>query len=212
MNAGLLAAAAVLVIAAGAAADEPRAPAAPERIVRYYESGEYAADVKEATRGATRSLTAQLADKPHRPAMVLDIDDTLESTYACAKRSNFDRTAITVCQARLDQTPIRPVWSLVRLAQRRNVAIVVITARPQGLEAGTRKQLKDDGLKGRYTLVMRPDAEFGKPAAAFKTAARRAIQKRGYSVLVNVGDQRSDLVGGYAVKRVKVPNPMYVSP
>jgi hypothetical protein len=45
---------------------------------------------------------------------VFDIDDTLESTYACAKRGNFDRNAITACIANFDQQPIKPVWRLLR--------------------------------------------------------------------------------------------------
>ena len=36
--------------------------------------------------------------------------------------------------------------------------------------------------------------------------------KRGYDILVNVGDQRSDLTGGYARRGFKLPNPMYLIP
>jgi predicted secreted acid phosphatase len=210
---GLLAAAVSAVpFAATALADEPAAPGTPEQITQYYESGEYAGDLKVVVGDATKSLTAQVNKKPKKPAIVFDIDDTLESTYACAKRSNFDRNAITVCQAQTDQTPIAPVWKLLKLAQKKKVALFVITARPQGLEAGTREQLKRDGLKGKYTLVMRPNADLGKPAAPYKSGARKAIQKRGYKILVNIGDQKSDLAGGAAAKRFKVPNPMYFTP
>ncbi len=38
----------------------------------------------------------------------------------------------------------------------------------------------------------------------------RSLAKRGHRILVNVGDQRSDLTGGYASRTFKLPNPMYV--
>ena len=210
---GLLAVAVTAVpLVATATAEEPAAPAPPDQVIQYYESGEFNTDLKKVTDSATKSLKAQLKKKPKKPAIVFDIDDTLESTYACAKRSNFDRNAITVCQAQTDQTPIAPVWKLLKLAQKKKVALFVITGRPQGIEPGTREQLKRDGLKGKYTLVMRPNADLGKPAAGYKAAARKAIQKRGYKILVNIGDQGSDLSGGSSVKRFKVPNPMYFTP
>jgi predicted secreted acid phosphatase len=210
---GLLAAAvSVVPFSAIAVAEEPAAPAPSGQITQYYESGEFDSDVKAVSADATKSLTSQLKKKPRKPAIVFDIDDTLESTYACAKRSNFDRTAITVCQAQTDQTPIAPVWKLLKLAQKKKVALFVITGRPQGIEPGTREQLKRDGLKGKYTLVMRPNGDLGQPAAPYKAAARKAIQKRGYKILVNIGDQKSDLSGGASVKRFKVPNPMYFTP
>ena len=41
--------------------------------------------------------------------------------------------------------------------------------------------------------------------------ARRArrIERRGYTILANVGDQRSDLAGGHARRAFKLPNPFY---
>ena len=209
---GLLAAACIVPLATTAIADEPDQPATPAQITAYYDGGEYKADVDRITARATRSLKAQLERKPRRPAIVFDIDDTLESTYRCAKRSDFDRTAITVCQAQFDQTRITQVWRLLKYAQRREVALFLITGRPEGLRTGTRRQLRDDGLRGRYTLVMRPNDEFGDDSEPYKTAERRAIQRRGYRILVNIGDQDSDLDGGFAAKRYKLPNPMYFTP
>ena len=45
----------------------------------------------------------------------------------------------------------------------------------------------------------------------FKSAERRAIERRGYRILVNAGDQRSDLAGGHARARFLVPNRIYVT-
>lgn len=40
----------------------------------------------------------------------------------------------------------------------------------------------------------------------------RWLQQSGYRIVVNVGDQRSDLTGGYALKTFKLPNPSYYIP
>jgi predicted secreted acid phosphatase len=207
---GLLAVA-VTAVPVAAVAKEPAAPAPPDQIVQYYEGGDYAKDLKTAADAATKSLKSQLKKKPKKPAIVFDIDDTLESTYDCAKAHNFDRTQIALCQVNNEQTAIKPVWALLKLAQKNKVAIFVITGRPQGIEPGTRQKLKDDGLKGKYTLVMRPNADFGKPAQPYKQAERKKIAKK-YKILVNIGDQRSDLDGNPSGKKFKVPNPMYFTP
>jgi predicted secreted acid phosphatase len=210
---GLLAAALSAVpLAATATAHEPAQPATPEQIIEFYEGGHFKEEVDALTASATRSLKAQLRKKPRKPAIVFDIDDTLESTYDCAKRSDFNRNAISACQAQADQTPITQVWKLLKYAQKKKVALVIITGRPEGLEQVTRDQLKRDSLRGRYTLVMRPNDEFGQPSQPYKAAARKAIQKKGFKILVNIGDQQSDLDGGSAAKRFKVPNPMYFTP
>jgi predicted secreted acid phosphatase len=201
-----------IALAAAATAHEPKQPATPEQITEYYEGGHFNEDLTAKTKRATTVLKSQLKRKPRRPAIVFDIDDTLESTYTCAKRANFERDAITTCIATFDQTPIKPVWRLLRYAQKRKVAIFIVTGRPDGLRDGTIKQLREDGLRGRYTLVTRPNDEFGQPAAGYKTGVREDIEADGYTTLVNIGDQQSDLSGGFSKKRFKVPNPMYFTP
>ena len=40
----------------------------------------------------------------------------------------------------------------------------------------------------------------------------RIEEELGFTILVNVGDQDSDLAGGHARKAFKLPNPMYFIP
>ena len=46
----------------------------------------------------------------------------------------------------------------------------------------------------------------------YKTGARKDIEAQGYRIVVNVGDQFSDLVGGHADRGYKLPNPFYYLP
>ena len=47
-------------------------------------------------------------------------------------------------------------------------------------------------------------------AAEFKVGARRDLINRGYNIVAAVGDQASDLNGGFAERVYKLPNPLYV--
>ena len=47
---------------------------------------------------------------------------------------------------------------------------------------------------------------------AYKSAARAAIEKQGYEIVANVGDQYSDLAGGHADLAFKLANPFYFLP
>jgi hypothetical protein len=49
-------------------------------------------------------------------------------------------------------------------------------------------------------------------AADFKAPARQKITERGYTILLSMGDQESDLKGGYAERVFKLPNPVYFLP
>ncbi len=101
---------------------------------------------------------------------------------------------------------------MFRLARRLKVAVFFITGRPEGIRDGTLRDLRDSGYTGRYTLVMRPN-DYDRPSAVpYKSGARRRIERRGFTILANVGDQRSDLSGGYAERRYLIPNPMYRTP
>ena len=46
----------------------------------------------------------------------------------------------------------------------------------------------------------------------FKSGVRAFIESAGYRILVNVGDQFSDLAGGFARRSIKLNNPIYVTP
>jgi acid phosphatase len=46
----------------------------------------------------------------------------------------------------------------------------------------------------------------------FKRAERAKIAARGFTIVANVGDQQSDLDGGYAERTFRVPNPFYFLP
>jgi acid phosphatase len=211
MRAGLLMVViAALAGAACAGAREPAAPAAPDAIVAYRDSGEWAADTTRAAGRARRYLVRHARDV-RRPALVLDIDDTTLSSYPCLRRAGFDRSAMGACIARGRMPVIRPVRRLHRAARAHHVTVFLVTGRRESARAASVRNLRRAGLHGRLRITMRPDGPRRGSNARYKARARRAIERRGYRILVNVGDQRTDLAGGHARRQVKLPNPMYVT-
>jgi len=197
----------VLVSAGVAVADEPKAPAPPEEIVVYRESGEWVADTTAVVRRARAALRARLDSR--RPAIVLDIDDTSLSTYGCLKAADFDR-ANAGCGARTDLPAIPQTLRLYRFAREHGVAVFFITGRHTSARGTTVENLRRAGFARRRGLHMRPDDQPASRRDGWKARTRRAIERRGYRIVLNVGDQRSDLDGGHALRSFKLPNPMYV--
>jgi hypothetical protein len=59
---------------------------------------------------------------------------------------------------------------------------------------------------------MQPDGATFPSAVDFKAPKRREIEAQGYEIVLNMGDQESDLEGGYAERTFKLPNPFYWIP
>jgi predicted secreted acid phosphatase len=208
------AAVAAAIPLAAATAKEPKQPASPDTINKYHDSGQWDKDIDAVVAKAKKSLATQLAAKkaPKKPAIVFDIDDTVESGYECQKKSDFDNTSRIVCVAQGDQIPIPQTKALYKYALKKKVSVFFITGRPEGLRAATVTQLKKDGFGKYKELDLRPNNDSNSSLVPYKSGARKAIEKKGYKILANLGDQKSDLAGGFSVKTFKIPNPMYTTP
>jgi len=216
----VLAALLAAVPAAGAAGAGPGL-LSPGGIVAYHDSGRWdaaiAAQAKQARAYLERRVRQNRAAKRRaRLGIVLDIDDTSLSTYACQKRAGgFTSVTLATCVigGRLPAVP--PTLALYRLALRRGVRVTFVTGRPAAIRDLTVRNLRRAGYTGRHTLVLRPagdSAAHPTTLVPYKTASRRASERGGTKIVVNVGDQQSDLTGGFAARTFKYPNPMYYTP
>jgi acid phosphatase len=184
-----------------------QAPASPAEIVAYHDSGEWAADTSSVIRRARRHLAAHLSEP--RPAIVLDVDDTSLSSYSCLKAVDFKR-AQADCSGNGTMPAISQTRSLYRYARRHHVTVFFITGRRSAMRATTIANLHRAGYQGRIRIKLRPNQEAPGTYDGWKSRTRARIVDRGYRIIANVGDQRSDLTGGHALRAFKVPNPMYV--
>ena len=72
--------------------------------------------------------------------------------------------------------------------------------------------LKKAGYHNWEKIYLPNSTEINLPSRVYKTAVRKMITKDlKYQIILNVGDQENDLVGGFAERTEKVPNPIYSS-
>ncbi len=214
LAAGVLAALVAVPVAAAPAA-APKAPASPADITAYYDGGGFTKDTNAVVKKARAALErgVRTLARGKRGALVLDIDDTSLSTYPCQKaRASFAPAAAAGCILEAKLPAITQTKSLFQLARRRKVRVVFITGRPESIRTLTEANLRAAGYRGWSKLVMKPATYTDGSLVPYKSAARKAVQKSGVRILLNVGDQRSDLSGGAARATALIPNPMYVTP
>jgi predicted secreted acid phosphatase len=187
----------------------------------FHYDAEVAAVLKEA-----RSYVEDRASQVTKPALVLDIDETSLSNWLEIQHNDYGNIVDGPCD--LDSRwacgghawdlshraeAIKPTLELFNAAKAKNVAVFFITGRRDDPEerAATAATLRAAGYEGWLGLILRPPSSSG-PVGGYKTTAREAIEATGYKIIANVGDQHSDLDGGYAERIFKVPNPFYFLP
>lgn len=151
-------------------------------------------DVAAVIDAARPGIEQRIAASPagEKPAIVLDIDNSsLETDFHWFW--TFPTPAIA------------QVRDLTRYAHDRGVAVFFVTARPGIIYSLTERNLKAVGypVSGLYVRDL-PDL-FGE-VSAYKTAKRAEIEARGYTIIANIGNKQSDLVGGHAERTVKLPD------
>jgi hypothetical protein len=195
----------------------------------------YRRDQDDAGAYAITQLEAAIQKSANaRPAMVLDIDETSLSNLDEMLNDDFAYNANAPCAAvstaptsptnpkticgtlawdSKAKTPaIRATKALFDEAQKLHVAVFFVTGRHDFERGWTAANLKNAGYVGYAGLYMEPNDQSFISAADFKIGARKAIQNLGYHIILNVGDQMSDLTGGFSDAVVQYPNPFYRLP
>lgn len=183
-----------------------------QEIIHYHDSGEYMHEVDIQFQQAKIFLNHYLtSNKTQKPAIVLDIDETVLSNYEALRSQNFndDETAFIKQITSGNYHAIPAALDLYHYAKEKNVAVFFITGRYENFRASTIKNLHQAGFDGWDGLYLKPVDYHAKSAAPYKTKTRQKIQENGYDIVLNIGDQKSDLRGGFADKTVKLPNPFY---
>jgi predicted secreted acid phosphatase len=195
---------------------------AQRQIDQYIDSGRYQADFAEVA-GRAQAYLEQRARTVPRPALVLDIDETTLSNWPAYKANGWSRILNGDCNLELGPCSIR-AWqatgqskalpatlALVTRARALGVSVFFISARPHALQAATEKNLRDQGFAFEEVVVLPEGGSFAS-ATDFKAPVRQRIAGQGFTILVNMGDQESDLRGGFAERTFKLPNPVYFLP
>jgi acid phosphatase len=216
MKIGLLVILALLVLAIPASAATVPTGKTAEQIRAYYDGGFWNRAVKKQATKAKAYVVKRThgKHKARKPALVLDIDETALDNYPCLNANGgipYSAVPYAVCVTKYDAPAIKPVRSLFRRAKALGVKVFFITGRPEAIRAGTLDNLKAAGFKGKYELILQPADYTQDSKVPYKSGARKQIEKRGFTIIANVGDQQSDLKGGYSERTYKLPNPIYLT-
>lgn len=185
----------------------------------YIESGSYAKRIAEVALLANKYLVKRIerGAKPGRKlAVVFDIDETVLSNLPHILAQDFGYVpknwAAWVAAGRAPA--IIPVQTIYETAVRGKIDIFFISGRKEEDRASTERNLREVGYETwtKVFLLPPPRDDVTMTLRGFKIDTRRKLEQDGYLIVANIGDQNSDLVGGYAERFFKLPNPFYLMP
>jgi acid phosphatase len=193
-------------------------------------SGAYDSDLDKVLAEA-KAYVEMRAAQVVMPAIVLDIDETSLSNLPQELANDFGFIKKAPCidlpkgpcgwddwTAKSYANAIDGTLALFNAAKARKVAVFFITGRKLSedqkdndpLYKATVKNLTKAGYAHWDGLTLRPKKD-NRTVAKYKSGERAKIAEH-YTIIVNVGDQHSDLAGGYAERAYKLPNPFYFIP
>jgi len=184
-----------------------------DRLMRYHDYGEYDREIREVANSARDYLAAVVKvedPKAGKLAAVFDIDETSLSNWDAMADCGFCSYNV---QSKLysdaHDPAIAPVLELYNFAKKNGIVVFFVTGRQEHERQLTIQNLTDVGYSDWANLYMQPDGNTF-PASTFKPRNRKSIEDKGYRIILNIGDQASDLAGCCAERVFKLPNPFYL--
>jgi predicted secreted acid phosphatase len=148
-------------------------------------------------------------------AMVLDIDETSLSGWDFEKTDDFGYI-VKDSDAFIAKAQLPAIAGTLRVfneAISRGVSVFFITGRPEAQRPATAANLSFAGYKNWTGLALRGPHPKEEKVTAYKSGERRKILDAGYKIILNIGDQISDLNGpAQAERSIKLPDPFYLIP
>jgi len=202
-------------------------PIVGEEIIKFRQSGGYQADIRGVNARARAFVNTWLTEKcgEHatvaqvrgcRAMLVSDIDDTLISWYSFYANPAIDFQYVSIAEAAAKYacTPpaIKQTVATLQYAESRGVAVTLMTGRSEAERATTIGCLQRIGVTGYRNLILRSPAEAKLSAQDYKAKHRRQLEQAGWNIMLSIGDQPSDMLGGYTDSGFLLPNPMYLIP
>lgn len=159
---------------------------------------------------------AAKAKPDEKLALVLDIDETSLSNWTEEKQDDYGYIANDWNNwiKQRSAPAIDGTLRLYREAKSSKVAVFFITGRPENQREDTEANLKSAGYDAWDGLSLRAaNHPASQTTTDYKSSERAKIVAQGYRIVLNVGDQLSDLNGApQAEKSIKLPNPFYFIP
>lgn len=183
-------------------------------LINYHDSGEYYQDISAVIKEATYYLQFRLTqnDRSHHKkklAIVMDIDETALTNYKRLLQENFKITPkiLEKIEAYNDDPAIPYTLAFYNYAKDHGVDIFFITGRNFTLYNNTINNLTEAGYHDwkHISFNHRPASNMSR----YRIEERHKIQLDGYDIIMNIGNRKTTLSGGYSDMIFKLPNPFY---
>jgi len=182
------------------------------KLREYYNTGAYFDEIDVIAKKAMVFIQ-NYNKKIKNSCIVLDIDETCISNYADIDANDFANLPWQVKKQlnKINSTAIKPMFKLYEKTIKLGIKVFFLSGRSEKLRKNTVKALDSAGYKQYEQIILRNKNDLSS-ASSFKTTKRAEIEQQGYVIIASIGDQKSDLLGGYAKKVFKLPNPFYYIP
>lgn len=152
------------------------------------------------------------SDQSKNLIVVFDIDDTILSNKLIINADNgYDLNRVVGYQ-RLSKLPlISQQKQIYDWCLQNNVKVAFITFRCESERLQTIKNLKQQNISNWTKLILFPEpCDYQSITAKdYKTNERKKLTEDGFTVLAAIGDQYSDIHGGYTDLSIKLDDPGY---
>ncbi|KAE9584639.1 putative Acid phosphatase [Lupinus albus] len=194
-------------------------PAKCKDYIRKYILGkQYSADTKEVLSEAYSYAKSIDIIKGGNYTWVFNIDDTLLSNvqYYASRGFGTKPRNVTSFNHWIQHGKSRALPHSLKLYNKLlglHYKIVLITKRPESQRKITVKNLRDAGYRQYAKIIFKDTTKeryIGKTTLVYKSHERKILEKEGFRIIGNIGDQWSDILGTSAsIRSFKLPNPLY---
>lgn len=185
-------------------------PECKRNIINYYESGAF---YKEIERIADKELNdyKELSIKEN-DCVIFDIDETALDNYFHIKNNDFgyDPEKWKAWVLKAEAPALNGIKRIYDFYMQKGAKIIFISGRKIDEYEATKINLLKVGYSKFDTIITRRPNEHNLSAVEFKSSKRKELTEKGYNIILNVGDQNSDLEGGYSQRKLKIPNYLYL--
>ncbi len=180
-----------------------------DAVIKYHESGEFHRDAEKAVNEAIAQFDKITPSE--KSVVIFDVDETALSNFEFNKEWDFGYVAkyfdMWVDSAKAP--PVTEVLQLYNYLIDKNFRVIFLTARKENQYNATYSNLMNAGFTKFDTLIVKDKKYSGISAEIFKSDKRTMLSEKGYIIEGTVGDQWSDLNGGYHGIQVKIPDYQY---
>lgn len=183
-----------------------------QQIRAYVDSGRYIRDLDAVAARARTWIESRAAQGGVRLTVVFDLDETLlfNWPYVSAMDFGYVHREWDRWVEKANAPAIASVLAVYRTARERGIDVMIVTGRTESTRAATERNLRAIACSDYTALICRPDDDKSSNAD-FKTRIRKRLAHEGRTIIANLGDQESDLAGGFSERTFKLPNVFYLT-